>query len=264
MTDTSTGIRPWERPRDRTGWLEFHTYVELLRADAARLRAVADIGLEEPVPSCPGWQVRDVVAHTAEVYQHKVACTRLQAEPDPWPPAEHAQREPRALFDEALAELLDLFATAGPDGASFTWWPPDQSVGFWMRRMALETAVHRLDAELGHQMVTPVDARLALDGIDELLVMMIAGDDWAEHGTVEPVNATLRIISDARTWTAEVDAGVILIDRSAAGEAAVEVSGEPGDVFAWLWGRAGLDRLLVDGDEAAARAFRRRIAEATN
>jgi uncharacterized protein (TIGR03083 family) len=264
MTETSTGIRPWERPRDRTGWLEFDGYVGLLRADAARLREVADAGLDEPVPSCPGWQVSDVVAHTAQVYLHKVACTRLRAEPDPWPPDEHAAREPRELFDEALSELLDLFATAGPEAASFTWWPPDQSVGFWMRRMALETAVHRLDAELAHDMVTPVDPALAVDGIDELLVMMIAGDDWAEHGTTEPVDATLRLISGGRTWTAQVDADAIIIDRSAAGEAAVEVTGEPAEVFSWLWGRTGVERLAIEGDEEAAKAFRRRIAEATN
>ena len=65
MTDTSLGPRPWERPLDRTGWLPWSTYIELVTADAARLREVVDLGLERPVPSCPGWSVRDAVAHTA-------------------------------------------------------------------------------------------------------------------------------------------------------------------------------------------------------
>ena len=65
MTDTSTGRRPWERPRDRTGWLHFDAYVRVQRADGARLREVAEFGLDAPVPSCPGWRVADVVGHTA-------------------------------------------------------------------------------------------------------------------------------------------------------------------------------------------------------
>ena len=68
MTDTTTGRSPRERPRDRSGWLPFETYQVRLRADAARLREVAVMGLDAPVPSCPGWTVSDVVAHTAEVY----------------------------------------------------------------------------------------------------------------------------------------------------------------------------------------------------
>lgn len=263
MTDTSTGRRPWELPRDRRGWLSFDTYVQLLRSDAARLREVAERGLQQPVPPCPGWDVSAAVAHTGEVYLHKVACTRLLASPDPWPPPEHADREPVELFDEGLEELLAIFASAGSEAPSYTWWPPDQSVGFWMRRMALETTVHRVDVELASGVPTPVDADLALDGIDELLVMMVAGDDWAEHGTSEPVDATVRITSGGRSWTVAVDAGLVLVDRSAAGEAAVEVAGEPSDVYLWLWGRADASGLTIRGDEAAASAFRRRLAEAT-
>ena len=264
MTDTSLGPRPWERPLDRTGWLPWSTYIELLTADAARLREVADLGLEQPVPSCPGWSVRDAVAHTAEVYLHKVACTRLQAAPDPWPLPELAEREPRELFDDALTQLLETFATAGPEAPSHTWWPPDQSVGFWIRRMALETAVHRVDVELGHGVPTPVNAELAVDGIDELLVMMISGDDWAEHGTKEPVDATVRITTPARSWTVLVDADLILVDRSTEGEPTVELTGESSEVFLWLWGRAGSAPLAVSGDTSAADRFRRRIAEATD
>ena len=263
MTDTSLGPRPWEQPLDRTGWLPWNTYIDLLKADAARLREVADQGLGQPVPSCPGWSVGDAVAHTGEVYHHKVTCTRLQAAPDPWPPPEFAEREPRELFDDGLGQLLDLFATSGPEAQSRTWWPPDQSVGFWIRRMALETAVHRVDVELGHGVPTPVDADLALDGIDELLVMMISGDDWAEHGTSEPVDAAVRITAPGRSWTVQADADAILVHRSAVGEPAVELAGEASEVFLWLWGRAGPAPLAVTGDASAAEALRRRIAEAT-
>lgn len=264
MNDLRTPPNPWELPSDRTGWLDFDEYVRLVAADAARLREVAATGLEPPVPSCPGWSVGDVVHHTAEVYLHKVACTTLQHDPDPWPPPEHAARPPLELFDDAVAELLAMFATHGPDDPSHTWWDPEQTVGFWMRRMALETAVHRVDVELGHDVVTPVDPALALDGIDELLVMMLAGDEWAEHGTAEPVDAAVRISAAGRSWTVTLDASRVDVVEGAAGDVAVEVAGEPDAVFGWLWGRSGHDELALAGDEGVALAFRRRVSEATD
>jgi uncharacterized protein (TIGR03083 family) len=263
MTDTSTGRRPWELPRDRSGWLDFETYGLLLRADAGRLREVAAMGLEAPVPSCPGWTVADVVAHTAEVYEHKVACTRLGHAPDPWPPPEGEGREPIAAFDDALGDLLRLFESHDNEHPSHTWWPPDQTVGFWMRRMALETAVHRVDVELAHDVVTPVDRELARDGIDELFVMMLAGDEWAEHGTEAPVDAVVRLTCAGRSWTVTLDADAVTVDRSAAGEAAVEIAGDPSALYLWLWGRGSAESLVLVGDQEVAAGFRRRLSEAT-
>jgi len=255
---------PWELPSDRSGWLNFPEYVRLVAADAARLREVATMGLEAPVPTCPGWSVGDVVHHTAEVYLHKVACTQQQRNPDPWPPAEHAGRATLELFDEATAALLAMFAAHGPDDPSYTWWDPEQTVGFWMRRMALETAVHRVDVEVAHDVVTPVDPALALDGIDELLVAMLAGDEWAQEGTAEPVDAAIRISAAGRSWTVTLDSARVDVVEAATSDVSVEVAGEPDAVFCWLWGRGGHEQLALAGDEDTAMAFRRRVSEATN
>lgn len=56
--------------------------------------------------------------------------------------------EPLALLDGAFTELLAEFAAHSPDDPAGTWYGPDQSVGFWIRRMAHETAIHRIDAEI--------------------------------------------------------------------------------------------------------------------
>ena len=45
----------------------------------------------------------------------------------------------------------------------------DQTVGFWYRRMALETVVHRVDVETGFGVPRAVNAELAVDGIDEVV-----------------------------------------------------------------------------------------------
>ncbi len=131
--------------------------------------------LSAAVPSCPGWTVADLTRHVAEVYLHKNLAMREGAEPEPWPPKELAHEEPLALLDRAYAGLLGEFAARKPADPAGSWYTPGQTVGFWIRRMAQETVIHRIDAELGTgQPVAPVPSDLAVDGIDELLKVFVA------------------------------------------------------------------------------------------
>jgi hypothetical protein len=76
---------------------------------------------------------------------------------------------------------------------------PDQTVGFWARRMALETVVHRVDAEQARGAVAPVDAALATDGIDEILVIMLAGD-WSEDPDDALNGTSVGISAGSASW----------------------------------------------------------------
>ena len=163
--------------------MEYSRFLDCLAADFARLRAVAPIDLAAAVPSCPGWTVADLTRHVGEVYLHKTLAMREGAEPDPWPPEGLDDEEPLALLDRAYAGLLGEFAVRKPEDPAGTWYTPDQTVGFWIRRMAQETVIHRIDAELGTgQPVAPVPADLAVDGIDELLKVFVAFSvaEWGE------------------------------------------------------------------------------------
>jgi uncharacterized protein (TIGR03083 family) len=127
--------------------MESKRLLECLDADFARLREVAHgADLSAVVPSCPDWTVRDLVQHIGAVYLHKVECMRLGTAPDPWPPAGLADEEPLALLDRAYAALTSEFTSRSPESPAFTWYGPDQTVGFWIRRMAQETVIHRVDA----------------------------------------------------------------------------------------------------------------------
>src|SRR5258708_3724435 len=55
---------------------------------------------------------------------------------------------PLELLDRAYAALSAEFAARRPEDHTFTWYDPDQTVGFWIRDMAQETVIHRVDAEL--------------------------------------------------------------------------------------------------------------------
>lgn len=235
-------------------------YLACLQRDSARLAEVGRMGLDAAVPSCPGWTVDTVVRHVATVYLHKVEILRLGERPDPWPP-NFDDRDALELLDEALAALVTALETAGTDLATWTFSPDDKTSAFWYRRMALETAVHRVDAELAHNVLTPVDEELALDGIDEVLTLMLGGPWWEEGDTEHPVDATIRITSEGRSWTIRLDATSATIAPGAEGDVDAEVFGDAPDIFLWLWGRRDLNLAQSAGNDEATLAFRSRVAE---
>jgi uncharacterized protein (TIGR03083 family) len=238
-------------------------YLELLQTDANRLLSVAQRGLDAAVPSCPGWSVSDLVEHVGMVYLHKVECMRRNAEPEePWPPPELEGREPLGLLGEALRTLTTELRERGTDSPSATWWPLDQTSGFWYRRMAQETAVHRVDAELAHDDVTPIDPGLATDGVDEILAIMLRAE-WASGPDIEhAVDGRIRVRTGGRSWTVAASRDQVDVNLDGDSDPVdVEISGEPHDVLLWLWGRAGDDAVTFAGDHEVAAALRRRLAE---
>ncbi|MDX6281396.1 MAG: hypothetical protein QOH03_2467 [Kribbellaceae bacterium] len=238
-------------------------YLACLQADSTRLAEVGRLGLPAAVPSCQGWTVETVVRHVATVYLHKIEAIRTAARPDPWPPAGLDDRDALELFDETRAAIVTTLVEAGTEKPTWTFSPSDNTSGFWYRRMALETAVHRVDAELAHDVVTPVDRALSLDGIDEILTLMLGGPWWEEGDTEHPVDATIRITSAGRSWTIRLDATTASVTPGAEGDVDAEVFGEPDDIFLWLWGRHDLNLDQSAGNDTAIQEFRARVAEST-
>jgi uncharacterized protein (TIGR03083 family) len=241
--------------------VEYVTYVEHVRADGRRLLAVADGELANDVPSCPGWSVRDLVRHVAEVYEHKIACTELGRAPDPWPPAWPEDRDPVGWLGYAHDRLIAMFERSRSDTPSATWWPPDQTVGFWARRMAQETVVHRIDGEQASGAVTPVDPDLAVDGVDEVLAIFLAGD-WSEDPDDALTGQRVAISTGGRSWRVDLtpDAVSVTLDGASAD---ATLGGDPADVLLWLWGRLPDERVTRSGDSDAIRLLRARLVQAT-
>jgi uncharacterized protein (TIGR03083 family) len=253
--------------------MEYPRFLDCLGADYTRLRAAAAAGLTSPVPTCPGWTVADLARHVGEVYLHKTLAIREETEPEPWPPAELAGEDPLALLDRAYAGLRAEFAAHQPADPAGSWYTPDQTVGFWARRMAQETVIHRIDAELGAGLpVAPVPADLAVDGIDELLKVFVAysvadwGDYFADILASSP-GWTYTVRTDGAAWRVRSGPGRFTVqDGAGGGPADVTVTGPPAAVLRWVWNRdvpgepAGV---TVDGDPAAVSELRRCVATAT-
>jgi uncharacterized protein (TIGR03083 family) len=242
--------------------LEPERYLALIDADTERMLEMGERGLDAEVPSCPGWRVSDVVGHQAMVYAHKVRVMADNAWPDPWPPAELRERPPLDFLREAKDDLFQEFARHELSEQTTTF-GDDETIMFWVRRMALEVAVHRADTELAHDAVTPIPDDLARDGVDEILQVMLHGN-WAEWGatTQHPVDAAVAVETGGVRWRCDATEAVVDVVAGSTGPADVTVSGAPADVFLWLWGRGADDTVTVSGQTTAAAEFRQRLAEA--
>jgi len=250
--------------------LDWVQYLDHIRSDGDQLAEAATGHLDDPIPWCPDWVGRDVVAHTGVVHRHKLAIVagslQENIEPEPAPTGDDALLP---WFREGLNDLLSVLATADPATPVHTWHPPDQSVGFWIRRMAHETAIHRGDAESASGPITPLDARLAADGVDEVLgpIMCAYTDAPRYEFEADGRTATIRMTDTGHAAHLAFGSG-----RHGpgwthhAGEARAPdtvISATSSNLDLWAWGRAEPSVLLVEGDATLAALIRTVAAEAT-
>jgi uncharacterized protein (TIGR03083 family) len=262
--------------------MEWSRFIDCLTADAERFRDVAAKDLDAPVPSCPGWSVADLVRHVAVVYLHKIECMRQGKAPEPWPPDDAATAEPMALLGDAWPRLREQFVARAPESTTYTWYEPDQTTRFWVRRMAQETVIHRIDAELAlRTAVQPVPDDLAVDGIDEVLTVFLGyqSQTWCDDfgpDLAQADNRPVLISAGGEGWLVRAAPGGVSIEAGVgSGPVAADaaVRGEPGAMLRWLWGRGrgnsgfvaeggDLD-VTVEGDAELVGRLRRLLVTAT-
>lgn len=243
--------------------------LRFMSADFERLREVAGKDLGVSVPSCPGWLVADLVRHVAVVYLHKVEVMRQGRVPEPWPPDGVEGAEPLPLLDDAWARLWAEFAGREATTPTYTWYEPDQTVGFWLRRMAQETVIHRIDAELAlGSAVQAIPAELALDGVDEVLVVFLAYASalWCEDFGDDLARADGRpvlVSTGGAGWLVRAGADGVSVEPGAGPvPAAATIRAEPDAMLRWLWGRGG-NGVAIEGDTELVARLRRLLVIAT-
>lgn len=246
-------------------------------------RAAADIAdladsATAAVPSCPDWSSDDLVWHLTEV-QHFWASIVGDRLDDPAAASGQTRPQGRDLVDTFVAtsaRLVEALEGADPDTPCWSWYEPDQRVGWVHRRQAHEALIHRVDAELaraaaGGAGVGPIDPVLAADGIDEMLRIMLGADPLAPWAVWVPDGPTVRLVAAIdgapdQTWLvgtgrltgtdpggqdhADPALRIAAVDN---GEpATATVHGQAAELDRWLWRRGALDTATVEGDRAVA------------
>lgn len=243
-------------PSSLPGYLssvDTRAFLTAIERDGAALAAAAQRHLGEPVASCPGWDVSELVWHTGVVHHfwRTIAERRLQDGRAPQEPQRPRDSELLAWYREGLAALVETLGSADPSERVWTW-APQKNVAFIQRRMAQETAVHRWDAQATAGAPQPIEPDLAVDGVDEFLDFMLPADPTTLGDGHESVH--LHSTDAAGEWVVTVANGRLDVARKhAKGDAAVR--GPASDLLLLLWRRLEPSALDVVGDEAALTRF---------
>ena len=243
--------------------METQQYLDQLARNSERLAdAAAAAGVDTPVPSCPDWTVADLLDHCvrgdgwarAVVEQAGAGSTERVLPTDAELPEGDALVD---AFRQGARELVDVLAAVPSDTPAWTFAASDRTVGFWQRRRANETSVHRYDAELAAGTPTPIDAALAVDGIDEILTVFLArlagNFDAMGDATVH-----LHCTDVDGEWLVTRTGGELSVSREHA-KGDVAARGSASDLLLFLWSRVPADRLEVFGDADLLTRFQQAL-----
>jgi uncharacterized protein (TIGR03083 family) len=238
-------------------WLPGDAYDALRAADFLRFSEAASTGLTAHVPTCPEWDMTALCDHLARVYQGR-AFTIVNGEFK-----DRDTFEVREEGDDPIdwvrswSDALDRALLDRPDGApTVTFMPEATTVHFWRRRMALETLVHRTDAEIAVGEVSPMDDELSADGVAELLWFATHPENDEPDGV--PATSVVALTDGTRRWAASLhDRG---LSTAAEGSPDATVRGAAPALLLALSGRDleglgparfGVDPPVVAGDRVA-------------
>jgi uncharacterized protein (TIGR03083 family) len=229
-------------------------WIEIIEREGDALAKAARQDMRAAIPSCPGWDMGELVRHCSTA--HRWATNGLRATTTERPGFDEIPADAGVeWFEEGLAALLAALRDADPSEPAWTFDPNNRTKSFWFRRQSHETAVHRVDAEQAVGIDATVDAELAADGIDELLTAYVPR--IVKHAGIEPGGTVHVHTTDVEgEWLLEFGEDGPKVERShAKGDAAVR--GAAAHIYLWLWGRAPMDGLEVFGDPALAAKLRR-------
>lgn len=246
--------------------MEIIDCVKTLAREGELLASAAErAGTDAPVPTCPDWEVADLLRHTGSVHRWAAGYVREGlTERAPFPDApELAGAELLAWFREGHSALVRTLSEAPADMECWTFLPtaPPSPLAFWARRQAHETTVHRLDAEaaLGTAF-GPVEPLFAADGVDELLTGFHARPT-SRVRTAEPRVLRVRASDTGAVWTVHLSQDPARTVRGGAdgGTDAVPadctLTGEAAWLYSALWNRLLLTGPGVTGDAKLARLW---------
>jgi uncharacterized protein (TIGR03083 family) len=236
------------------------SYLSALATESAAIATAAEGHLDSPVPTCPKWVVADLVAHVGRVYGWATGIVASAGQPPtgrgPDAPADRDALLP--WYGEVREKLLDDLTRHDADDPAWVFVAEaPQKVGWWYRRQALESTVHRFDAQSASGEADPIDAPLAVEGIDEYLTGFLPR--IVGRGPIDGLTGTLHVhATDAPgEWWLDLDAEGMAVRREHA-KADTAVRGPSSGLYLWMCNRQTVQRggLEVLGNASVVDAWR--------
>jgi uncharacterized protein (TIGR03083 family) len=215
------------------------SYLDAIGSGSAALARAADGALEAKIPGCPDWVMADLVSHLGGLYSWVTLILEAEGErPEgerSQPPV--GQEDLIAWFNEMRDGMVAALSARSSEDAAWVFVrTAPHNVGWWCRRQALETAVHRFDAEAAVGSPNAIDARLAADGIDEFLTQFMPGR--LARQPVEALTGTFHVhATDTEgEWTLDFGAADLAARREHA-KADTALRGPASGLYLWIWNR---------------------------
>jgi uncharacterized protein (TIGR03083 family) len=228
--------------------------------------ALRDADPETPVPTCPGWALRQLLTHVGRgdrwaamiVRERADARVDLRSVPDGKPPADIDSAV--KWLTEGPVLLLEAVTTTGADVPVWTFTGP-RPAAWWVRRRLHEAVVHRADAALALGAPFEVDAALAADGLSEWLDQLASRAEPDEgpalaDGTTLHLHATDDGLGAAGEWLVRGEAGRVIWEHGH-GKGSAAVRGSAAALLQAVLRRIPADdaRLDVLGDAGVWRSW---------
>jgi len=242
-----------------------------LRTDGEVVALALAEAPDAAVPTCPGWNVAKLALHVglAHVWAGEQV-RRGTSDPLAWSdlPRAPAGRERLDWLRQATADLLSALDQADPEAPAGQWLGMAVTAAFWSRRMAHETAVHRVDADVALGRRPTLERALGADGVDELLGVILPRVVASRSAGDLPTSSLCLAATDVEVaWRVEITTpGALQVEHGkrpgALQPATATLSGPAGTLDLWGWGRlgnaepSGTGELDVQGDDAAVAAWR--------
>ena len=199
------------------------SYLAHVRRESSAFEACLAGDLSAPVEHCGDWTLYDLADHLGRDNMWAAAAVTDQRGDYEAPAAPRARDALTTWFRGTCGVLLAALDT-DPSAAAWTLAPPP-TVGFWQRRRALETLIHRWDAERALGMPSPLDPALAADGVAEVVGTMAPRQVRLGRTTALRHAIRLRAGDTGGSW--------IL----GPGEPVATISATAADLLLLLWGR---------------------------
>jgi len=226
---------------------DYEEYIYSIGRDSDACASLISQGsLAEPVPSCPGWTVHDLVLHLGGV-QRWAARAIVAADPSAGPPSvDDAQPltdegELRAWFNAGTQQLITALSDAAPNDPAWHPFSAPRTAYVWARRQAHEVAIHRWDLARAVNATATMDREEAADYVAEYFDV-IAPRIVARDGRHAPEGTMAVDLADADvSFTVKSDGQTIA--RVSGDEAVAEhvLAGDAEEVLLALWGRQPID-----------------------
>ena len=235
--------------------------------DALALLEAASSGWARPVPDCPGWDAAELVRHTGGVLSWIGRTVGGGGEPvrrsSPDRPPEGTDGLTdwfRATLDGSLREL----AATRPDAPAWTFSSHgDHRAAWWSRRVAVELALHRYDAQRAVAAdsgppAEPLDGAVAAAGVEEFLLEFLPGllrEKPAEPATIgagPPATLHLHALDGDCEWSVDLSTGAATPGH---GKADTAVRGTRSALLLWLTKRAAPGDVEVLGRQETAAGW---------